>query len=128
MRYYHVWFQTKRRRPMLFDEIDEHIHELFKQIAREKNINLIAFETSKNHAHLLLALNDVGELPRAVKMLKGISARRFFQKFPLVRLDFRIDSLWARRYGYKEIPEERLECVIRYIRNQKKDFEREEEL
>ena len=122
MPYYHIWFPTKRKKRILLGEIDDQIHRLFLNIAEEKKYRLLAFETMIDHAHLLLELNSEEEMSRAVKMFKGISARRIFQEFPMLKFQIRSNNFWARRYDAKEIPPENLHIVIRYIHNQKKGF------
>ena len=55
-------------------------------------------------------------------MFKGISARKIFQEFPLLKVQVRTNNFWARRYDAKQIPKEKLGKVIQYIRNQRKDL------
>lgn len=122
MKYFHVWFQTKRRIRILLGEIDNQIHELFSKIAEEKRYNLVAFETMINHAHLLLGLTKDQKLSVVVKMFKGISARRIFQEFPILKFQIHSNNFWARRFEAKEVAPEDLQIVIRYVREQKKNF------
>ena len=58
MRYYHIWFQTKMKKYLLLGEIDSKVHDLFRLIAKEKDFQLLAYETMLDHAHLLLVLKD----------------------------------------------------------------------
>ena len=106
MRYYHVWFQTKFKKYLLVDLIYERVHELFRQIANEKGIKLLASGSLPDHMHLLVCLEEGQNLPWAVKQLKAISSRKIFQEVKLLKQDFRINNFWARRYGSKEIPPE----------------------
>ena len=122
MRYYHVWFQTKLKKYMLVDIIDSRIHELFKQISEEKGIRLFASGSLPDHAHLLIGLEEHQGLSWAVMMLKGISSRRIFQEFRLLKRDFRTNNFWARKYGAKEVAMEELQTITNYVRNQKKDL------
>lgn len=107
---------------VLLYDIDVRIHELFEQISREKNIQLLAHETMVDHAHILIGLENHQDLSAAVKMIKGISARRIFQEFPLLKQQIKANNFWARRFGYKEVPEEGLPRVIKYIHDQKKNL------
>lgn len=122
MKYYHVWFQTKFRRYILIDEVDQRIHELFALIAKEKNIKLVASGSLQDHMHLLVGLEDDQKLPWAVKMFKGISSRRIFQEFPSLKYDFRTYNFWARKYAAKEVLSGALSVTTKYILNQKKDL------
>ena len=122
MRCYHIWFQTKLKKYMLVDIIDSRIHDLFKQIAKEKSIRLFASGSLPDHAHLLIGLENQQGLSWAVMMLKGISSRRIFQEFRLLKQDFRTNNFWARKYGAKEVAIKGLQATADYIRNQKKDL------
>jgi len=122
MRYFHIWFQTKFKKYMLIDMIDDKIHQLFKQIAEEKGIQLIAGGSLPDHAHLLIGLENHQALSWAVMMLKGISSRRIVQEFKMLKQDFRTNNFWARKYGAKSIAVEGLQTTANYIRNQKKDL------
>jgi REP element-mobilizing transposase RayT len=122
MKYYHVWFQTKFKKYMLIDNIDSEIHGLFKQIAEEKSIKLIAAGSLPDHAHLLIGLEDHQNLSWAVQMLKGISSRRISQGFKMLKQDFRTNNFWARNYGAKAVTESGLAATANYIQKQKKDL------
>lgn len=122
MKYYHVWFQTKLKKYLLVDIIDARIHDLFKQIAEEKEIRLLASGSLPDHMHLLIGLEERRDLSWAVKLFKGISSRKIFQEFKLLKQDFRVNNFWARRYGSKEVPPESIQTTINYILNQKKDL------
>ena len=115
---YHVWFATKGRKKLLQGEIDEKIKQLFRQVAEEQEIELLACETMFDHVHLLLRSNPE-ELPRVVFLLKGISARRTFQSFPELKLDAKTQNFWQVRYGAKRITEEALPSLKNYIATQK---------
>ncbi len=121
-RYYHVWFQTKLKKRLLLDEIDKRISELFDEISKEKGIDLLAQGSLVDHAHLLVALQIDQDLAWAVKMFKGISARKILQEYHWICHEFRVNNFWARKYGAKEIPIASLTKVTRYILNQKKDL------
>jgi REP element-mobilizing transposase RayT len=120
MQYYHVWFQAKLKKYLLVDIIDTKIHDLFKQIAKEKKINLLASGSLPDHMHLLIGLEKQQDLSWATKQFKGISSRRIFQEIKLLKQDFKTNNFWARRYGSKEVLPEAIQATINYILNQKK--------
>jgi putative transposase len=87
MVYFHVWFATKRRKWLLQGDVLDSTRELIGQIAAEKRITLLGFEAIVDHVHSLLDLPDKAELPRVMMNLKGVSARRLFERFPELKLD-----------------------------------------
>ncbi len=122
MKYYHVWFQTKLRKYLLVDMVDDRIHELFKEIAREKKIKLLASGSLPDHMHLLIGLDEGQELSWAVHMFKGVSSRKIFQEVKLLKQDLKVNNFWARKYAAKEVPQKDLRTVSNYVSNQKKDL------
>jgi len=122
MRYYHIWFQTKYKKYILINEIDAAADMLFRQIAETKGFQFLAYGSLLDHVHILVGLTDFQSLPTAVKMFKGISSRRISQTFPALRQQAKINSIWAKRYNYKEVAKENLPVVIKYINGQKKNL------
>ena len=114
---YHVWFATKNRKWLLVGEIDVKIKQLIREIATEKDIELLACETMVDHVHLLLRVNPE-DLSKAMFFLKGISSR-LFQAFPDLKLDAKIISFWQTRYSAKMVPVEALKSTLEYIKTQK---------
>lgn len=107
---------------ILVDEIDNRVHMLFNEISKDKNISLLAKGTWLDHAHLLIGLLPSQNLSSAVKLFKGISARRIFQDFPILKFQFKTNNLWARKFAFREVAEYDLPIIINYIKNQKKDL------
>ncbi len=116
--YYHVWFGTKRRKHLLEGEIGPYIESLFREIATEKSLRLVACKCFVDHAHLLLELEARDELPKAMQLLKGVSAYRIFKRIPSLKMDGHTNNLWRAGYGFREVPADQVETVIRYIRTQ----------
>ena len=51
-------------------------------------------------------------------MLKGVSSRRVFERFPELRLDAHTNSLWQAGYGSKIIPPSAVATLRKYIKTQ----------
>src|SRR5688572_25327143 len=103
---------------MLQDDIATTIRTLLSEIAADKKIDLIEHEAVVDHVHLLLRVADRRSLSRAMNNLKGVSARRVFQRFPDLKMDAHTNSFWQARYGAKEFPETAAENISSYIRTQ----------
>lgn len=118
MPYFHVWFATKRRKWLLQGDVLDAAKELLQQIAAEKEIKLAELEAIVDHVHLLLNLPSKSDLPNAMMNLKGVSARRLFERFPELKLDAGTQSFWQSGYGSKLVPAGRVSSTRRYIRTQ----------
>jgi putative transposase len=88
-RLYHVRFSPKRRTHALQGDIRSCLLQSLDRIAREHNILLIEGESLPDHIHLLLRLPGALSLPKAIRYLKGASARRIFQLMPELKSDLR---------------------------------------
>ena len=121
---YHVWFTTKRRKWLLQGEVDEAAKMFIREAAREHEIDLRECETAVDHVHLLLRLSESQPIPRALNLLKGISARKLHQAFPELKLDAGSDHFWQRGYAFKVVEAGSLETRRRYVRTQKQRLEK----
>lgn len=119
--YYHVWFVTKYRKPILKGKIEEDIKRYFEEIVVRKKYNLLELETSIDHVHMLVEAKDRNDLSAAIRTLKAVSARKIFET-PHLRVGNGANlkrNFWSRRYGYREIDFGELQSIKQYIRNQK---------
>jgi len=117
-RTYHVWFSTKHRKPALVDDIRDAVLEVFNDVARRTGIRLMAAEAIEDHVHLVLQLGAEKLLSTAVHDLKGASAREVFRRFPDLRLDMGTNSFWQISYGWRRVPDCRIEIVREYVQTQ----------
>ncbi len=124
MALYHVWFATKRRKWLLQGEVGEAAKELMLQVADEKGIDLIECENIVEHVHLLVEAADRDELSRAMNLIKGVTSRRLFEKFPDLRLDAGVNSFWQHRYAAKQVPSGAKGIIRKYIRTQEERLEK----
>jgi putative transposase len=115
---YHVWFATKRRKWLLQGDVSEAVKGLMWTVAKEKNISLLECEMIVDHVHLLISTEDRARLSMAMNLLKGVTSRRIFQRFPELKLDAKVGAFWQHRYAAKLVPEAAAATVGRYIRTQ----------
>jgi putative transposase len=87
-------------------------------VAKDKNIRLLECEIIVDHVHLLVLAEDRTRLSTAMNLLKGVTSRRIFQRFPELKLDARVGAFWQHRYGAKLVSEAAAATVGRYIRTQ----------
>ncbi len=112
---YHVWFATKRRKWLLQGDVREAVREFMQTIAREKSIGLLECEAIVDHVHLLVSVEDKTSLAKAMNLLKGVTSRRVFQRFPELKLDAGVDAFWQHRYAAKPVPDAAAATVGQYI-------------
>ena len=115
--YYHYTFKTyKGKSSLKYREFKDRLESEFKQIAKDKGVELLGCNILEDHVHLLIqqALSDSTDY--VMRMFKGISSRRFFREYPSNRLVDR--KLWGRGYFTRKVSEEDLPKVKAYIKDQ----------
>lgn len=117
--YYHVWFVTKYRKPVLQGKIEETIKNIFSECIARHSYNVLEFETNKDHAHMLVERDNKQDLASMVRVLKSVSAKEILTSIPHFSGGNTKRHFWAKRYGYKEINKDAIKYLREYIRNQK---------
>ncbi len=115
-RLYHIWFSPKRRTRALQDDVRSYVFQSLDRIAAEHNILIIEAESLPDHVHLLLRLPQTLTLPKAMRYLKGASARRIFQLMPELKSDLQSNHFWQRGYGARPVEPGAIPTIRRYIR------------
>jgi REP element-mobilizing transposase RayT len=115
-RLYHIWFSPKRRTHALQGDIRSSVFQSLDRIATEHNILIIEAESLPDHIHLLLRLPEALTLPKAVRYLKGASARRILQLMPELKSDLQSNHFWQRGYGARPVEPGAMPTIRRYIR------------
>ncbi|MBI4298140.1 MAG: IS200/IS605 family transposase [Chloroflexi bacterium] len=106
--------------------MEAYIKQTIGEIGNDKGIRLLDYEAVIDHVHLLIEIGADENLSAVVKLLKGTSSRRVFQKFAELKLDARTSNFWQRRYGSKIVEPNSLSTVSKYIRTQKERLEKYE--
>ncbi|MGA9174696.1 MAG: IS200/IS605 family transposase [Thermoactinomyces sp.] len=118
--YYIVW-SVKDRRAVLNKEIEAYLKELFQEIAEEKGFEVIMMEVGEqDHIHVFASAHPKVAPSYIVKMLKGISARKCFLKFPDLKKKLWGGHLWNSSFYIETIGSISEETIRKYIQNQKK--------
>lgn len=121
--YFHVWFSTKYRKPILKGEIEKLLKVVLTECFSRHSYKVLEFETNNDHAHLLVEAKSREELSAMVRTIKAVSAKELHNA-PCFRMEHRVlvarkRNFWSRRYGYREIDEDEIGNMRDYIRKQK---------
>jgi putative transposase len=81
-------------------------------------MELLASEVQPDHIHLFVSFPPAMSIADAVKLLKGISARKRHLIFPQLRKRTRSDRLWAPPYYVGTAGHVSAETIRRDIENQ----------
>ena len=73
--HYHIVFCTKYRHKILIGQIENKVKELFQEIAKSNDFQIISLEIMPDHIHLLIDCTPQHYIPDILKALKGNAAR-----------------------------------------------------
>jgi putative transposase len=82
---YHLVWAPKYRKDVLVGEVAQTVEMLFRQIADAYEIEIDTMEVMADHVHLFLSAPPRYAPARIGQILKSISARELFARFPRLR-------------------------------------------
>ena len=116
---YHIVFSTKYRKKILTKKIEHYLQDLFQTIADEKGFIISQAEVGKqDHIHLFVSAHPKIAPGYIVKMIKGISARRLFIKYPDLKKQLYKGHLWNPSYYIETIGSISEDAIQKYIEAQ----------
>ena len=114
---YHVIFCPKYRRRVLTNGVDARLKEIFYEVAKKYQFEIIEMEVMPDHVHLLISCNPRFGVMDCVTKLKGTSSRILREEFPF--LTSKLPSMWTRSAFISTVGSVSLDVVKRYIEEQK---------
>ncbi len=124
---YHVVFIPKRRRKTLYATLRKYLGEVFRQLAQQKESQILEGHLMPDHVHMLIAIPSKHAVSQVVGYIKGKSAIHLARVYGERKRNFVGQSFWARGYFVSTVGRD--EAVIRrHIREQEKEGERLEQL
>lgn len=114
---YHVIWCPKYRRKVLVNGVDERLKAILREVAGERQAEIIELEIMPDHVHLLVEVDPQYGIHRLVRQMKGRSSRLLRQEFPALRS--RLPTLWTNSYFVATVGGAPLSVIQQYIENQK---------
>jgi putative transposase len=113
---YHVIFVPKRRRQVLYGELRQKLKQIFHELARQKECQILEGHLMPDHVHMVIAIPPKYAVSAVIGFLKGKSAIAVARLQGKER-NFTGEHLWARGYAVSTVGFE-LDEVQRYVREQ----------
>ena len=114
---YHVVFIPKRRKKKLFGVLRKHLGELFRELAKHKESEVVEGHLMADHVHMCLSIPPKYAVSNVVGYIKGKSAITIARRFGGRERNFTGEVFWARGYFVSTVGLDE-EMVKAYIRNQ----------
>ena len=124
---YHVVFIPKYRRKKIFGTVRQHLGEIFHELAKQKESQIVEGHLMADHVHMCISIPPKYAVSSVVGFIKGKSAISIARNFLGRKRNFTGESFWARGYFVSTVGLEE-EVVRQYIRRQEQEEERLEQL
>ena len=120
---YHVVFIPKCRRKTLYGQLRQHLGEVFRALAAQKESRIEEGHLLADHVHMLIAIPPKHAVSQVVGFIKGKSAIHLARVYGERKRNFVGQHFWARGYFVSTVGRD--EAVVReYIRNQEQADQR----
>jgi putative transposase len=97
----------------------EYAKGVFQRIAEEYEFNIDTMEVMEDHVHIFVEAPPRYAPSRVVQIMKSISAREVFKKYPEVRKQLWAGELWSDGYFVRSVGDNVTADIIRkYIEYQ----------
>ena len=118
---YHIVFSTKYRQKVLTPEAEEYFKKVVVETGIKKGFEVAMVEVEEqDHVHLFVSAHPKIAPSYIVKMIKGISARKLFLKFPELKEKLWKGHLWNPSYYIETIGSISEDVIRKYIEAQKR--------
>ena len=120
---YHIVFIPKYRRKRLFQEIREHLGEVFHDLARQRECEIKEGKLLLDHVHMMISIPPKYSVAQVVGFIKGKSAINIARTYLGRKRNFKGQSFWARGYFVSTVGVDE-ETIQKYIKDQEDEDRR----
>ena len=120
---YHVVFIPKCRRKTLYATLRKYLGEVFRQLAQQKESQILEGHLMPDHVHMLIAIPPKYAVSQVVGYIKGKSAIHLARVYGERKRNFVGQHFWARGFFVSTVGRDE-EAVRDYIKHQEKEDER----
>ena len=123
----HVVFIPKYRRKTLYGELRQHLGEVFRKLAMQKESRVEEGHLMPDHVHMMISIPPKYAVSQVIGYIKGKSAIHLARVYGERKRNFTGQHFWARGYFVSTVGRD--ETVIReYIRKQEAEDSRLDQL
>ena len=120
---YHVIFIPKFRRKALYEQLRQHLGEVFRRLAEQKESLIEEGHLMSDHVHMMISIPPKYAVSQVVGFIKGKSAIHLARVYGERKRNFVGQHFWARGYFVSTVGRD--EAVIREdIRHQEHEDKR----
>ena len=120
---YHIVFIPKCRRKKLYQQLRQHLGEVFRQLAQQRESRILEGHLIVDHVHMLISVPPKYAVAQVIGYIKGKSAIHIARTVGGRKRNFTGEHFWARGYFVSTVGRD--EKLIReYIQRQEREDRR----
>ena len=120
---YHVVCPTKYRRDVVTEERSKAFKDICLEIGERYEIHFIEIGTDGNHVHFLVQSIPMFRPKEVVQIIKSITAKKMFEKYPEMKKELWGSSFWASGYYMNTVGQYgNVEIIRKYVEQQGKKY------
>jgi len=124
---YHLVFRPKYKVRVFSNLwVRKYCADSFRRTAQAYNMTIYEMQVMSDHVHIFVGIPSTMSVSQALQLLKGRSAREFFQKFKVWKAYFaeghKIPHLWSPGKFYRSVGNVTAEVIERYIKYSQKEW------
>jgi putative transposase len=120
---YHVVFIPKCRRRTLYEQLRQHLGEVFRRLAQQKESRIEEGHLMLDHVHMMISIPPKYAVSQVIGYIKGKSAIHLARVYGERKRSFVGQNFWARGYFVSTVGRDE-EMIREYIRNQEREDKR----
>ena len=124
---YHVVFIPKCRRRTLYGQLRQHLGEVLRKLATQKESRIEEGHLMSDHVHMMISIPPKYAVSQVIGFIKGKSAIHLARVYGERKRSFVGQHFWARGYFVSTVGRDE-EVIRAYIKNQEKEDTRLEQL
>ena len=120
---YHVVFIPKCRRKKLYQQLRQHLGEVFRQLAQRKESEILEGHLVVDHVHMLISVPPKYAVAQVIGYIKGKSAIHIARTVGGRQRNFTGEHFWARGYFVSTVGRDE-KTIREYIQRQEEEDRR----
>ena len=124
---YHVVWIPKYRRKALYGQLRKYLGQVFKELARARECEVLEGHLMPDHVHMLISIPPKYSVSQVIGYIKGKSAIHIARNYLGQKRNFTGQQFWARGYHVSTVGRDE-NAVREYIRAQELEDQRIEQL
>ncbi|MCL5059672.1 MAG: IS200/IS605 family transposase [Candidatus Thermoplasmatota archaeon] len=124
---YHVVLIPKCRRRTLYEQLRQHLGEVFRKLAERKECRIEEGHLMPDHVHMMISIPPKHAVSQVIGYIKGKGAIHLARVYGERKRNFVGQHFWARGYFVSTVGRDE-EVIRAYIKNQEKEDQRLEQM